>query len=526
MVEGIKLLEPCISNKPRLLSNIMEKCPNMVFIIHGGRILYVNRKGSSITGYKKKFIYSKRFRFSELMSKQDISFIRKIWLRREKQHNFPARECILITKKGNFIPVLLTVKTFNCCRGKIIVGIVTDITKQKQIENKLKVYQSSLEKLVSLRTEKLNESEKKYRTLARNIPGMVYRADKNWETDIIFGSEAVCGYTQDEFMERKVNWLKLILPEDKKAAMEYAEKLIKKGGNVVNEYRIKTKNNRIRWVEDHKIAVYSEKKEFMGVDGVVFDITKRKEAEAKIEEQVRRLSELDELKSRFLLVTSHELKTPLTPAKLQIQMLLNEAFGKLNALQKKSFGIVLRNIDRLSKLIDDIMEIALMKTAGFKVKRKRIEVKSMMKHVVSDFRVLAEKKGLMFSSRVENNPVIYADEKAITQVISNILDNAVKFTDEGSIKVYVKKLRDKILVSVKDTGRGINKNALDYIFKEFFQEEKAYTREYGGTGLGLSICKTIIEVHGGKIWAESIKGKGSVFYFTIPFKSNSEEVKE
>jgi PAS domain S-box-containing protein len=254
------------------------------------------------------------------------------------------------------------------------------------------------------------------------------------------------------------------------------------------------------------------------LQATVRDISKEKESKRKLKESYKKLKELDILKSRFLTITSHELKTPLTPAKIQTQMMLQGDLGKLNKKQKKSFDIILRNITRLNELIEDILEISRIQAEGFKLKLSKIQLEKYIGLAVKSMIPVAEKRGLELNYKLDNLPLIIADKKRITEVLINLIENAIKFTHKGKINIEAKREKGHILVKIKDTGIGISKKEYKKIFHSFTQLEGTYTRKYGGTGLGLSICKGIIKQHGGKIWVESILGKGSTFYFTLPIK--------
>ncbi len=235
---------------------------------------------------------------------------------------------------------------------------------------------------------------------------------------------------------------------------------------------------------------------------------------------LKELKKLDEMKTRFLSTISHELRTPMTPMKAQLQMLLKKYFGELNDEQEESLRIVLNNTERLDSLIADLLDVSRIQAKALKLFLKKNSLNEVIKETLKLLEPKIKKKGLDISIRLTPLPKFYFDKNRITQVMINLLDNAVKFTPKGKISVFSKKSRKKAIVVIKDTGVGISKEIQSKLFHPFIQEDTSKTRNFGGTGLGLSICKGIIDAHNGRIWFESKKNKGSTFYFELPIKES------
>ena len=228
----------------------------------------------------------------------------------------------------------------------------------------------------------------------------------------------------------------------------------------------------------------------------------------------------DELKTDFLVVAAHELKTPLAPSLIQAQMLLGGSLGSLTDKQKKSINIIFKNMKHLNVLITNILSDSKMQVGEFKVKTEKGRLDECLKDSISTMKPLADKKGVALTVKIPALPEISFDVQRVRQVLINLLDNAIAFTKRGGkITIETVKRKDNILVSVEDTGIGIPKKAIPKMFTSFYQVESSLTRVHKGSGLGLAICKSIIEQHGGKIWVESELRKGSTFYFTLPLKS-------
>lgn len=241
------------------------------------------------------------------------------------------------------------------------------------------------------------------------------------------------------------------------------------------------------------------------------------EARLELEKAYNELKESDRLKDEFMNIAAHELKTPLVPIIGYINMLKDGSLGELTPEEKDSVEIISRNIERLKKLIEDILDISKLESGVMKFDMREIQIAEVIKNSVQDMQSLADKKGLKLKMEIQDNlPLIKGDKVRLTQVLTDLIDNAIKFTEKGEIVVIAKKKGKDVWVCVKDTGIGIAKENIPKLFTKFYQVDSSLSRRYGGTGLGLAICKKIIEAHGGEIWVESKKGKGSIFQFTIP----------
>jgi signal transduction histidine kinase len=229
--------------------------------------------------------------------------------------------------------------------------------------------------------------------------------------------------------------------------------------------------------------------------------------------------QLDKAKSEFLSMTSHELRTPITPLKAQIQMLQQQYFGKLTEKQKTSLRIVLKNTERLSNIIEDFLEISRIEAAKLKFNFREINLKETIKETVDLMAGFAKEKNIKLVPNIDIIQTIEADPDRITQILRNLIHNAIKFSKNNSeIEINVVPLKNYILISVKDYGIGMHPNDQLRVFEPFYQIEDTINREHGGTGLGLAICRGIVESQKGKIWIESALGQGSTFSFTVPIK--------
>lgn len=251
-----------------------------------------------------------------------------------------------------------------------------------------------------------------------------------------------------------------------------------------------------------------------------------RESEERLENANWELKKKDNLKTQFLNVASHELRTPLTPMIAQLQMVLRGYFGELTEEQKRSLEMVVRNTKSLDRLIEDILEISRLESDTMKFIMSQADLNDVVEWAVETMRPKAVDKGIEIVLRSDKVPETVIDKDRISQVIINLVNNAIKFTEEGgTIFVGMEDDEERVIIYVKDTGTGIKEEDIERIFEPF---EQAVTNESGeeGSGLGLAICRGIVEYHGGEIWVESEQGKGSKFTFTIPYKQEFREIRE
>jgi len=237
----------------------------------------------------------------------------------------------------------------------------------------------------------------------------------------------------------------------------------------------------------------------------------RKELERAYEE----LKALDRLKDEFLAMTAHELKTPLTSMLSLVWQMSDRDLGELTEKQEKALKIISRGAERLWSSIEKILTISKLESGQMEVYKENLQLSSLIQDVAKHMKPLAELKKISLTQKMPGLPSVEADVKQIETVLTNLIDNAIKFTPEGGkVTVEAEHGGDRVIVRVRDTGVGIAKGDLLKLFTKFFQADQAKP----GIGLGLAICKMLVEAHGGKIWCESELGKGSTFSFTLPLK--------
>lgn len=255
---------------------------------------------------------------------------------------------------------------------------------------------------------------------------------------------------------------------------------------------------------------------------------------------VHTIRKLNEMKDEFISIVSHELRTPLTSIKYFAEVMLERISKMGTNKQVKYLKVINEETDRLTRLINDLLDLQKISSGKFKWKSEAFDITKLIRSTVTTFSGGAASRSIKIITNLDEDiPVIIGDQDKIVQLLANLLSNAIKFTriggkitisaETGNNPEYIEdrtKFDKYIIVSVKDEGIGINKENLHRIFEKFQQVEDSFTRSKGGTGLGLSISKEIVTHHGGKIWVESEVNVGSVFSFTLPCESKTTAMDE
>lgn len=240
---------------------------------------------------------------------------------------------------------------------------------------------------------------------------------------------------------------------------------------------------------------------------------------SRLREANQRLSELDALKTDFISIASHELRTPLMIVQGYASFLREEASGQMS----QDVEMVLRGAKQLEDIIDTMTNLSYLEAGTLQLEHERFSLSALIEELGVEWQSLVATKRQTLDVVLPPRPIdIEADREKIAQVLNNLLSNAMQFTPEsGTVEIDVQLHTGTVAISVTDTGIGIPSEELENIFEAFHQVEDHLTRHHGGLGLGLPIAKRIVELHGGRIWAKSVVGRGSCFTFTLPRKFNA-----
>lgn len=229
--------------------------------------------------------------------------------------------------------------------------------------------------------------------------------------------------------------------------------------------------------------------------------------------------QIDRMKSEFISLASHQLRTPLSAIKTYTHMLADGYIGKLNAAQKQSLNTIIGATDRMNQLISTLLNITRIETGTIAVTLKSLKLDRILDEVVNELSLMADSKNIVLTLVVRGkaSTTIKTDSLIVKEVVTNLVSNAIKYTPEGgTVTIAIKPRLENIVVEVSDSGWGIPKAAQDQIFSKFFRAQNIVERETTGTGLGLYLVKGLLEALEGKIWFKSEEGAGTSFFFSLP----------
>lgn len=490
-----------LKEREEMYSALVESGNDGIVIIQDFMIKYANQKMLDMTNYS--FDEANEIPLMDFISPEHIDLIRKRYAKRLAGEVIQSGyEIDIISKDGNKIPVEINASGIRYKGKPADMAIIRDISERKKVN------------------AALMESEKKYRELTENISELVYCMDPKTFA-ITYANQAVediFGYTVEEWLSNTDSWVNSIYPEDIGNVLLKYEQMKLTLENGVIEYRIRRKDGTIRWVEDHISWLVDREANTVSVNGILHDVTKRKEAEIALINAKNTAESANKMKSEFIANMNHELRTPLNSIIGFSDILLEKNIGSLNEKQSKYVSNVSNSGKHLLNVITDILDISKVEAGKMELQHKKFRIKEILDDIEAIVFPLAEKKNIYLSTRLEADGLyIKADRLKLTQVLFNLISNAIKFTDnEGSVVVDVQDKGNSVSFLVSDTGIGIPENHYEKIFEPFTQVDSSPTRTYGGTGLGLTLVKKFVEMHDGEVWIKSELGEGTTIGFSIP----------
>ena len=288
----------------------------------------------------------------------------------------------------------------------------------------------------------------------------------------------------------------------------------------------KAKDGTYYWVKTVIMPLFDNKGSISEYISVRTDITDHKKIQEQlqtsqkiIKHQLYEMKEINFQKDTFVSMIAHELRTPLSPIMMHCEILKNpDIIGKLNPYQSEAVDDIYRNSDRLEKLVKNLLDVEKLDMNKMKFELEEFRVDGLMIDICMDFLTVMSLKRIKLINSVKGRMTIKSDKMKITQIFSNLIQNAADFVPQGTgrIEISAQRKEDNIVFCVQDNGLGIPEEKQKNLFKKFYQIDTSIRRRHEGSGLGLAVCKGIVDGIGGRIWVNSKKDKGSSFFFSVP----------
>jgi PAS domain S-box-containing protein len=499
-----KKIEIDLQNSQHLFQTLAEVSPVGIFrTTPEGETTYVNPKWTEIAGLTLHEAVGENW--TNAIHPEDREKVVNNWKDDLESRNKSHAEYRFLKKNGNIVWVMgNAVPEFINNRIVGYIGTITDITDLKLAE------------------ESINHERRLLRTLIDNIPDVIYVKDLNCRKIIANKSDVRNSGAKEEVDVLGKTDIELFPGQTGQRGYSDDKKVIILGNSIVNiEEDFVDYNGIRRWLLTTKIPLLDKYGIISGLVGIGHDITERKQFEQELINAKNKAEESDRLKTAFLHNISHEVRTPMN-AIVGFSDLLSDP-DLPPSIRNEFTETIVRSSNQLLTIITQIVSMATLETGQEKIYSKEVSLNSILGKIFDQFKDEAGRKNILLknnNSIPESDHLIITDESKLTQILSNLLGNALKFTKTGSIDFGYSLKKEDLEFYVKDTGIGIPEDLQDKIFERFRQVETTLAREYEGAGLGLSISKAYVELLGGKIWVTSSLGNGSSFYFTIPYNKS------
>ncbi|HII80934.1 MAG TPA: PAS domain S-box protein [Methanosarcina sp.] len=479
---------------------LFEQSNDAIFLNQlDGQIVDVNEKTCEILGYTREELQTMNMICLLPPNRKGDGILGMETLRKKR---FIRVEKVYRKANGETFDVEVSAKVLEG-HPNLSLAVVKDVSDQKRAE------------------EKIARSEIKYRNLFEKSNDAIIIHDFNGR--ILEANKMACeafGYSEGELKQKSI--IELISPEEKEDARSKMMKL-RTTGSMRKEFRMIRSDGTFIFMDISASLLQMQNNTIQAVGRDINDRIRAEEAmlDARIEAETA-----SRTKSEFLANMSHELRTPLNSIIGFSDILLEKIFGELNEKQLKYVNNISISGKHLLGLINDILDLSKVEAGKMDLRYSEFSVGSVFEEVKSTLLPLAQAKTLEIDLKVEPDfEDIQADRSRLTQILYNLVSNAIKFTPEGGrISIQCKKSGTRAIFSVTDTGIGISSEDQKKLFQPFTQIDSSSARQYCGTGLGLVLVKNFVELHGGKIWVESETGKGSSFTFELPI-DNEEDIR-
>lgn len=513
-------------NKNKLLLNTLNEQLLYSVADLNGRISDVNDYFCHITGYSREEIIGKSHRIFG-SGVHDDAFWEEMWKTIKSGKAWRGDICNR-ARDGSLFWVDTVIAPFINAAGQIesYVSLRADITDKKRTAQALEKASQAAQEQVHL-LQALNQAETWYRFVIESSDDAIIGKDldgtiKIWNP----GAEKIFGYSAEEAIGRST---RMLIPADKMNEDYDFMRLIQRGESIHHyETQRLHKNGNLIEVSVSLAPILDVNGDSIGASKIVRDITEHKQLEKTLLSAKRSAEAANQAKSVFLSTMSHEIRTPLN-AIIGMAYLLEGT--SLSDDQKEQVDAIQISSRNLLALINDILDLSKIEAGELSLENYPLSLQDLVNELRTMFTVLAEPKGLVLDMPLlspELPAMVEGDETRLRQMLINLVNNAIKFTERGTVALRIELLsRDDAAQSVtlrftvRDSGIGISSEAQSKLFKPFTQVDPSTTRKFGGTGLGLSIVRQLAEQMGGRVGVDSVLGRGSAFWFELPMKVSS-----
>ncbi len=364
----------------------------------------------------------------------------------------------------------------------------------------------------------LHDSQHRYRQLVGGTGGFLFHVeteDRRAVHTIHYpGVEQVTGYTPDDYRANPLLWLTMIHADDRPVVLNQVEHVLQGENPAPIEHRIRRKDEVLRWVINTSMPVHDANGRMTGYDGLIFDITERKQVEAEREALFRDLKRSNEDWEQFAFIASHDLQEPLRMIVSYVQLLEKRYRGKLDEEADQYIYYAVTGTKRMQELIDDLLRYS--QVGWHQMELAPVDAGMIVNEALANLKMaIEEAQGVVLVGA--ELPSVKGDRIQLRQVFQNLISNALKFHREGvmpEVSITAGFENDSPVFTIKDNGMGIAPQHQARLFQIFQRQNPP--NKYPGRGIGLAICKRIVERHGGRIWVESEPGNGAAFRFSLP----------
>lgn len=456
-----------------------------------GTITSWNVAAEKIFGYTPDEIIGKHISIiipDELLY-EEAEIIKKVKGGERIEHYETTRK----TKEGKTVSISLTISPIKDEEGNVIgvSKIARDINAQKIADEK----QAMLASIINTSDDAI---------VSKTLDGIITSWNK--------AAQKMFGYDETEAIGKHIS---LIIPKDRLPEETHIISQIRQGNRVDHFETIRlTKDGHEINISLSVSPIKDKQGKIIGASKIARDITEKVEAERQRQLYTEKLQELNKYKDEFMAMASHELKTPLTVIKANLQIM---EYKYADGENKKFLSRTISSVDKLGDLITNLLDVSKIQAGRLDLEPTSFELNNLLAEVIDSIQQTTSTH-IIVCNHCGDELMVYADKERIEQVIINMLTNAIKYSpDAGEIKVGSSKNNGEVIVSVKDSGIGIPQEDLDNIFSRFFRVQ-GIASTFSGSGIGLYISSEIVKRHNGRMWVESELEKGSTFYFSIPAK--------